>query len=41
MTKNKNTQPRPRTELADQIQWWDSFNMVLYLQICEIKARTR
>jgi len=30
---------KSKTELQDQIRWWDNFNEELYLRICRIKAR--
>ncbi len=30
---------KARTELQDQIRWWDNFNEELYLRICRIKSK--
>mgnify|MGYP003646748818 FL=1 len=30
---------KPRTELQDQIKWWDNFNENLYFRICQIKSQ--
>lgn len=31
--------PKPRTELQDQIKWWTNFNYDLYVRVCIIKAQ--
>ena len=41
MKKRKERKPTPRTELSDQIRWWDYFNKQLYFRICEIKSSIR
>jgi hypothetical protein len=37
----KKIKQMPRTELADQIRWWDYFDEELYMRICRIKSATR
>jgi len=43
MTKKKKIKqtPRPRTELADQLRFWDYFDKDLYFRVCEIKSKIR